>query len=131
MNLIGATAHSVELAETLAMLLQRHGYTQPDAQPKDLDELLTQARKAKAAPADVYVLIQEGGSSSELYVHSHDTLEDANADRESSASDGAYRTSPAFQVSGALAQTPGFYEALAAALDATNNLDLVAVPDED
>lgn len=130
MNLIGATAHSVELAETLAMLLQRHGYTQPDAQPKDLDELLTQARKAKAAPADVYVLIQEGGSSSELYVHSHDTLEDANADRESSAS-GAYRTSPAFQVSGALAQTPGFYEALAAALDATNNLDLVDAPVED
>lgn len=131
MNLIGVSAHGVELAETLAILLQRHGYTQPDGQPKDLDELLAEARKAKAEPAAVYVLIQEGGSSSELYVHSHDTLADADADRESCASNGAYRTSPAFPVPGALAQTPGFYEALAAALDATNDLNLVSVPDED
>lgn len=38
-----------------------------------------------------YALIQEGGSSDELYLHVHDTLEDAEADRLDCA-DGAYRT---------------------------------------
>ena len=39
----------------------------------------------------VYALIQEGGSSGELYLHVHDTLEEAEADRQRCA-EGAYRT---------------------------------------
>lgn len=55
MILTGVTAHGVELAEMLATLLQRHGYT--DKAPQDLDELLEIGRKAVAegvpAPAGI------------------------------------------------------------------------------
>lgn len=44
------------------------------------------------APAVVYALIQEGGASDELYLHVHDTLEEAEADRRDCGDDGAYRT---------------------------------------
>jgi hypothetical protein len=38
-----------------------------------------------------YALIQEGGSSQELYLHVHDTLEEAEADRLECA-DASYQT---------------------------------------
>ena len=48
MNLLGVTAHGVELAESLSALLQRHGYI--GQEPADLDELLVAARHATANP---------------------------------------------------------------------------------
>ena len=45
----------------------------------------------------VYALIQEGGTSDELYLHVHDTMEEAEADRRSCAK-GAYRTTEPIEV---------------------------------
>lgn len=45
-----------------------------------------------------YVLIQEGGSSLELYVHAHPTELEAEQDRFSCRDDGSYRTSPVIEV---------------------------------
>ncbi|WP_157657726.1 hypothetical protein [Burkholderia ubonensis] len=58
----------------------------------------------------VYVLIQEGGSSYELYIHAHHTLDEADADRVSCEDNGAYRTSDIIEVPTSLADHPGFYE---------------------
>lgn len=44
-----------------------------------------------------YVLVQEGGSSNELYVHAHATLIEAEDGRKSCA-EAAYRTSHALEV---------------------------------
>lgn len=51
--------------------------------------------KTKAESAFVYV--QEGGSSSELYLHSHETAKAAHAGR-ISCSEAAYRTGPVIEV---------------------------------
>lgn len=65
---------------------------------------------AKAEDEPVYVLIQEGGSTYELYIHAHPTLDEAEADRVSCEEDGAYRTSDIIEVPRSLADQPGFYE---------------------
>jgi hypothetical protein len=57
-----------------------------------------------------YLLIQEGGTSEELYVHAHETLGDAQDDRESCEDDGAYRTTDIIEIPSSLANTPGFYD---------------------
>lgn len=44
MKLIGVTVHGIELAEILAVLLQRHGYI--NHEPVDLDALLADGRNA-------------------------------------------------------------------------------------
>lgn len=129
MTFVGIEEHGQELAEVLATLLVRHGYAQ--VLPDSGTALLELAKKAKAEPADAWVLIQEGGSSFERYLHAHDSEEAAEADRIDCARDGGYRTSPVLRVSGALADTPGFYEAVEASLSLLSDLDLVDVPDED
>ncbi|WP_157639928.1 hypothetical protein [Burkholderia ubonensis] len=58
----------------------------------------------------VFVLIQEGGSSFELYIHAHTTREEAEDDRQSCEDNGAYRTSDIIEVPSSLADQPGFYE---------------------
>lgn len=45
----------------------------------------------------VYVVLQQGGSSAEMYVHVHDSLHDANADRKE-CEKGAYKTSEPIEV---------------------------------
>jgi hypothetical protein len=50
-----------------------------------------------------YVLLQEGGSSDSIYVHAHETEEDAEADRYSCRDDGSYRTTPVMAVPPVLA----------------------------
>ncbi len=50
-------------------------------------------------PSPVFVLIQEGGASDELYVHAHSSEADARNDRANCTSDGAYRTSEIIKVS--------------------------------
>jgi hypothetical protein len=58
----------------------------------------------------VFVLIQEGGSSMELYIHAHGSLGEADEDRLSCETNGAYRTSEIVEVAESLADMEGFYE---------------------
>ena len=46
-----------------------------------------------AQPGGNFCVIQEGGSSTELYLHVSDSADDAEAFRKSCATEGAYRTS--------------------------------------
>jgi len=63
-----------------------------------------------ADEAKVFVLIQEGGSSAELYIHAHGSRGEAEDDRLSCENDGAYRTSEIIEVPATLANVAGFYE---------------------
>ncbi|WP_175145536.1 hypothetical protein, partial [Paraburkholderia phenoliruptrix] len=54
----------------------------------------------------IHVLIQEGGSSTELYLHAWDTAEEASDDRIACARDGAYRTSDVVEVDSSLGNVP-------------------------
>lgn len=72
--------------------------------------LTAKGRPLTLADGPVYVLIQEGGSSTELYAHAHNTLADAKADRVSCARDGSYRTSRIVPVPADLANHPQFYD---------------------
>lgn len=71
----------------------------------------------------VYILIQEGGSSCELYIHSHSTRADAEDDRISCRDDGAYQTSNIIvPVPRSLAEHPSFYEVAEKLLTASKSL---------
>ena len=61
----------------------------------------------------VYLIVQEGGTTGELYVHTHNNRRSAEKDRVSCAGAG-YRTTPVIRVPRALADTPRFYEILEA-----------------
>jgi hypothetical protein len=65
---------------------------------------------SESTKAPVFVLIQEGGASSEQYIHAHGSREEAEDDRVSCSEDGAYRTSDILEVPASLADLPGFYE---------------------
>lgn len=51
----------------------------------------------------LFIVVQEGGSSSEYYIHAHDTLNEANKDRKGCA-EASYRTSKPIEVPTALAK---------------------------
>jgi hypothetical protein len=72
----------------------------------------SEAAHTAAAPreSNVFVLIQEGGTSLELYVHAHGSRGEADEDRLSCENDGAYRTSEILEVPESLANLAGFYE---------------------
>lgn len=71
----------------------------------------------------VYILIQEGGSSCELYIHTHTTRADAEADRVSCRDAGSYRTSEdIIEVPASLANHPMFYEFAEMLIGATTKL---------
>ncbi len=78
------------------------------------------ASKPKTPPP-VLVVIQQGGSTQELYVHTFDTVKEVKAYRRS-AQRASYRTSPEFEVPRALADTPGFCDALQSAMEAAGEL---------
>lgn len=86
---------------------------------------------AKPNKKSVFVLLQEGGSSTELSLHAHTTREEADQDRINCARDGAYRTSPVVEVPASLAKHPEFYETVEAILACAKDLDLVSVPAEE
>lgn len=84
--------------------------------------------QAKVAPdtnADpsVFLVVQEGGSSMELYLHVHDTLEAAEEDRRDCAVDGSYRTSSIVQVPRSLTEHPKFYDIAEQLVRASLTLD--------
>lgn len=127
MILTGVSAHAVELAQMLATLLQRHGHI--DNPPENLDALLAMGRNALEEPSPTYCLVQEGGSSTELYLHAWNSKEEAEQDRVDCSKDGAYRTSDVFEVPGMLARQPGFFNVVEAAVQAVVTLECVDVPE--
>lgn len=68
------------------------------------------AKADEDATKSAFLVIQEGGSSMEMYAHGHDTLEDADADRFSCRDNGSYRTSEVIEVPETLASHPDFWE---------------------
>ena len=82
---------------------------------------VTETIQAQARPA--FLIIQEGGSSAELFVHVHSSQEEAEDDRIRCAED-AYRTSSVVEVSGALAAHGElFYGALEELLVAAQEIE--------
>lgn len=80
-----------------------------------------------AAPA--FALVQEGGSSDELYLHSHPNEDDAVEDRYSCAEDGSYRTSQVVEIPPALAALGEvFYETAESLLKASAELECAERP---
>lgn len=79
-------------------------------------------RVAPEAEAVAYIVIQEGGSSTERYVHIHDSEDSAKADRIDCAA-AAYRTSDIIKVPKALANQEGFLDAVVAVVQATLSFD--------
>lgn len=76
---------------------------------------------SKVKPA--FVVIQEGGTSEELYVHAHDTEDAAQADRIECAA-GSYRTTEPVQIPAELAKLGEvFYSTVEAILESLNTLD--------
>lgn len=73
----------------------------------------------------VFILIQEGGSSSELYIHAHDTAEEAEQDRIDCSRDGSYATSPVMEVPSSLAEHPDFYNVAEDLLRLSRELEVV------
>lgn len=75
-----------------------------------------------------FAVVQEGGSSSELYISSWPSREEAEAFRVDCATDGAYRTSPVVEIpAAAAAMGELLYEAAGDLLDASHELELVDV----
>jgi hypothetical protein len=85
-----------------------------DAEDRPELQFATEGVRTDASSATddtpVFVLIQEGGTSFELYIHAHTTREEAEDDRVSCETNGAYRTSDILEVPSRLADQPGFYE---------------------
>jgi len=85
------------------------------------------ALETSAKPA--FAVIQEGGSSDELSVHSHSTKDDAEEDRYSCAEDGSYRTSQVVPIPPALAALGEvFYETAESLLKASAELECAERP---
>lgn len=91
-----------------------------------MNELGMDLHDAAKVPEDVFIVVQEGGSSGELYVHGLASEEDANAYRHSASDSGSYRTSPIVKVDGRLASDPVFFSVVASILDASVELDYPA-----
>lgn len=74
-----------------------------------------------AAPMG-FVYVQEGGSSTELYLHAFDTRIQAEEGAKSCA-DSSYRTSPIIEVPIALLDTPGFCDTVQSILMASLDME--------
>ena len=64
-----------------------------------------------ANPYTTYVVVQEGGSSTEIYAHAYESREAAEYNRLSCAS-GSYRTSEVIEVPESLTRHPEFFNSL-------------------
>lgn len=88
-----------------------------------LDEVVQRFHGGVTQKEDsVYVLVQEGGSSTEMYLHNHDTAAEADADRQQCWDDGAYRTSAVVEVPRSLADHPLFFDVVEKLLRASQDL---------
>lgn len=92
------------------------------------EEQALSSNSVRARPA--FVVIQEGGSSGEIYVHSHESHADAEDDRIDCAK-GAYRTSRIIEIPPALAELgEAFYEVLEQVLEASLKMEYFEAPTE-
>ena len=83
----------------------------------------TQLTEATAVPnADVFLYVQEGGSSTEIYLHAFDLEDHAIAGRKSSA-EAAYRTSEIIKAPASLVDHPSFMGVVQALLSASLSVD--------
>jgi hypothetical protein len=88
---------------------------------------VAEAIQKQSKPA--FYIVQEGGSSEELYVHGFDSSKDAEAHRVS-CSKSSYRTTEVVEVPGAVANCDGnFDQALADVLKSMSSLESVDVPE--
>lgn len=60
----------------------------------------------------VYAIVQEGGSTGEMYLHGYDTRAQADEARAGCADEGSYRTSPVVELPGELASYGSAFEAI-------------------
>lgn len=72
--------------------------------------------------ADVFLYVQEGGSSTEIYVHAFDSEEQAITGRKSCA-EAAYRTSEIIKAPASLVDHPSFMGVVQALLSASLAVD--------
>lgn len=108
-----------------ATLVQGTGRILANDSEGDLQSLLISGEgevliPAKVDPGTVHIVVQEGGSSTEIYAHAFDNREAAAYHRLSCAS-GSYRTSEVVEISSALADQPGFMDAVSDILRASIN----------
>lgn len=87
------------------------------------EPLRPRGQPAPAKDRTVFAVVQEGGSSSELYLHQFDKMEDAEQYRRDSWTDGAYRTSPVVEVPLSLADHPEFHTVVENLLKAALEVD--------
>lgn len=95
----------------------------PDNDVTEISKSEYESLKKQCENDKSYILIQEGGSSNELYVHAHETEKEAEADRLRCAEEGSYRTSPVMAVPKNLAQQDNFYEVLESVIRLTLEID--------
>ena len=74
----------------------------------------------------VYIVIQEGGSSTELYANAFDSAEEARNFREACSHDGGYATTPPVEVPEAMAN---FVDEIGEICQSLRNLEVVEDPD--
>ena len=80
----------------------------------------------KQVPHSAFLLIQEGGSSKELYLHAHSSYAEAQQDRLDCSQDGCYRTSAVVEAPAVLcALGEKFYSTFDSLLSALAELEAV------
>lgn len=78
-----------------------------------------------------YIIVQQGGASTEFYVCAYSSVAEANEARVACAK-GAYKTTPPMKIDARLADLgEAFYGALEEIVAAVDRVDYVPVPDED
>ena len=76
------------------------------------------------AKKPAYVIVQQGGTDDEVYLHVHDTRKSAKRDRVSCSQDGAYQTSPIVRVPASLAALPEFFIVVEEIVRASRVMDM-------
>ena len=86
-------------------------HTDPEDAVSELDdEETSEPADALVSEPSSYLVVQEGGSSNELYAHVFENSGDAQDYRASSADEGSYRTSAPIKVPQSLVDHPAFAE---------------------
>lgn len=75
----------------------------------------------------IHLVVQEGGSTGEMYPHFFDSAADGEAFRVSCTEGGAYRTSQVVALPASLAECDGFAAAIEIVLRASMHLDYADV----
>lgn len=102
-----------------------------DTDPEDALMELEDEPGVPANPevAQGFLVLQEGGSSAEMYAHGFDTIESADSYRESCVKDGSYRTSQPIPIPQALLDHPDFCEVAQDIAKGAVNVDYPEVKD--